>query len=235
MKKFFGFTLSEMLLALVVLGVVFALTMSVTKNASNTTRMALKKANTTLSDVVQNLIDDSIYYQVGSTFADLNISKLPNGEPVSGESKFRRLFLNMVNLHSRFENGEILLCPVIVSNTLVQSDNECFMSADGIVWGIPNSDFKKKNTVQIQYRGYETDYLPITVYVNCKIDDGDANGVFRCQGSDDYDTYFDNNAAVFAVRRDGDIRPFSKYDCENSKYKELLQCKLSSIISDTSF
>ena len=62
MKKNKGFTLQEVLLALVVLAVVFSLTVSTNKNVSKTTNMAIKKANKTLTDVVQNLLDDLNYY-----------------------------------------------------------------------------------------------------------------------------------------------------------------------------
>ncbi len=230
-----GYTLMETLIVLVVLGTVFALTVSVTKNMRNNTNMAIKKASQTMNEVVENLLSDMNYYSGDEGFGDIREVKLSNGRPVRGDEKFRELFKNMLRLNMRMREGEILLCPILGANNQVLKDAECFMSEDGIVWGIPDTDFREKNIVKMMRRGYETTYVPVTVYPNCQLEnEADDNGIVHCKKSESA-TYFDTNAIVFAVRKDGDIRSYSKFDCENSSYRESLQCKTAEIISNTSF
>ena len=235
MKKNKGFTLQEVLLALVVLAVVFSLTVSTNKNVSKTTNMAIKKANKTLTDVVQNLLDDLNYYNEEKGFADLTEIRLPNGKPVGDESKFRELFGQTVVLNGRLKSGEILLCPVLQSQGRVV-EQLCYKTEDGIVWGIPDTDFRTRNIVKMIRKNYETSYAPITVYVDCAFDNSrDDNGIIRCKKSDDPKKYFDDYAVVFGVRQDGDIRPYSEFNCGDPTEEKRLQCRLAKIISDTSF
>ena len=51
---------------------------------------------------------------------------------------------------------------------------------------------------------------------------------------DIYLVVFDKNAVVFAIRQDGDIKPYSRFDCTQEENKEILQCRLGKIISDKS-
>jgi len=230
-----GYTLMETLLAIMVLGTVFALTVSVTKNMRNNTNMAIKKASQTMNEVVENLLSDMNFYSGADGFGDLRDVKLSNGFPVGGDEKFRKLFRNSLRLNMRMQEGEILLCPILVSSSIVQNDAECFMSEDGLVWGIPDTNFKDKNIVKMMRRDYETAYVPVTVYPNCQLEgQADSNGIVRCENSNSA-TYFDDNAIVFAVRKDGDIRPYSKLDCKDPSYKQSLQCRAAEIISNTSF
>ena len=235
MKYKKGFTLVEALIALVVVSTIFALTISVNRSVVNNSNMAIKKASQTLNDVVQSLLDDMNYYSGDDAFGDLREIRLADGQPVSGERKFQDLFKNMIKLNERHKEGEILLCPILISQSEIQNDGACFMSEDGIVWGIPETDFRTKNIVKLSRRGYETAYVPITIYPNCKFGEADTNGVSRCTKDINHETYFDDEAVVFAIRRDGDIRVYSRYDCTNNEHKGRLQCRTAEIISDESF
>lgn len=238
MKKKLGLTLAESLIALSVLGVVCALTMTVNRNFSSETKvnLSIKKASQTLTDVVQDMLDDANFYGATNNFSDMNEVRLNNGQRVSGEEKFRELFKSKIILHQGVSGSNILLCPILVSDSTVSSDEICYMTQDGIVWGIPDSDFKTRNVVSVERRGYTTPYLPITVYANCEIERsaGDSS-ILSCKSSDDGNAYFDGYAVVFAVRQDGDIRPYSRLDCDNSQNSEKLQCRLAEIISNKSF
>ena len=237
MKKL-GLTLVESLLALSVLGVVCALSINVNRNFSSTStmNMSIKKSSQTLTDIVQEMLDDANLYGATHNFSDMSVSRLDNGKRVSGVEKFRELFKSRVSLHQKISGDSVLLCPVLLSDSTVSADELCYMTKDGIVWGIPDSDFRTENVVSVQRRGYTSSYVPITVYVNCEIEQnaGDSS-LFTCKGSQNADAYFDTYAVVFAVRQDGDIRPYSRVDCDNEENREILQCRLPAIISNKSF
>lgn len=239
MKKKLALTLVESLIALSVLGVICALSMTVNRNFSSETKvnMSIKKASQTLTDVVQDMLDDANFYGATNNFSDITEVRLNNGQRVSGEEKFRELFKSKIILHQGVSSGSnVLLCPILVSDSIVSSDKICYMTQDGIVWGIPDSDFKTQNVVSIKRRGYATPYVPITVYTNCEIEHKEEDSsVLACKGTVDGSDYFDKSAVVFAVRQDGDIRPYSRLDCGNSQNRETLQCRLAEIISNKSF
>ena len=238
MKKKLGLTLAESLIALSVLGVICALTMTVNRNFSSETKIniSIKKASQTLTDIVQDMLDDANFYGATNNFSDITEVRLNNGQRVSGETKFRELFKSKIILHQSVSGNNVLLCPILISDSTVSSDEICYMTQVGIVWGIPDSNFKTGNVVSVERRGYTTPYVPITVYANCELENssGDAS-IFSCNGSDDGNAYFDAYAVVFALRQDGDIRPYSRLDCENPQNSEKLQCRLAEIISNKSF
>lgn len=234
MKKNKGFTLSEVVIALGIMATIIALSITVRNTFIGSTNLSIKKASMVLNEVIQNLLNDANYYAQDSSFVDLKEVRLADNTPVRGEIKFKELFKSMIKLHGAFTGDRVLLCPILVSEYDVEDESVCYMTEDGIVWGIPNTDFRENNVVKILSRGYETPYLPISVYVNCKLGDFTQDGVVHCEGSEDGEVYFDKNAVVFAIRQDGDIKPYSRFDCTQEENKEILQCRLGKIISDKS-
>ena len=236
MKKFKGFTLSEIIISLIVIATIVALSLSVKNVSINNVNLTLKKASQTLNEIVQNLLDDANYYDDESSFVDLNEVRLDDNTPVGGKRKFRTLFYNMLKQHVVFSGDMVLLCPVLVSEDDIDEDALCLMSEDGIIWGIPDTDFRELNVVKILNKGYENAYLPITVYPKCNLEYFDDEGIARCQGSSkDGIAYFEDNAVVFALRQDGDIKPYSKFDCSLEENSQRLQCRLGKIISDKAY
>lgn len=235
MRKFKGFTLSELLIALGIMAVLVTLTISVNRgNSDINVNLSLKKASQTINEIVQNLLNDADYYDENSSFADLNeVRLISDNRPVSDESKFRELFVSMLKQSGVLPANGVLTCPVLLSEYNINENGLCFMSEDEIVWGIPDTDFRSINVVKILRKGFETPYVPVTVYPKCKLVNV-GNNNFSCKYNNAKE-FFNSEAVVFAIRQDGDIRPYSHFNCEDESHKGRLQCRLSEIISSVSF
>ena len=233
MKRNKAFTLGEMLIAFGLVGVLTGLTTSVMKGISVTQdTMAMKKANQTIHEVVNNIISDGSSYMGDNDFSDLStvVLKIDNKDvTISGKEKFAKIFYSKLKLlQSPFRTRDIApRCMVALSDKSVQTDN-CYESVDGILWGVPLTDFKKYNVFEIKRNGFVTAYVPVTVYVNYRRIKNKGN----FSNSDDA---FKRNAIIFAVRQDGDIRVVNTVDCDDSKNKNFYQCKVRDIVSDVKF
>ena len=102
MKKI-ALSLAEAIIAVGVLGVVFAIALSVNRNFSSTlnTNIAIKKASQTLTDVVQEMLDDESYYGKTGNFSDMTEAQLSNGQVIRDDNitnKFKLLFKEKINL-----------------------------------------------------------------------------------------------------------------------------------------
>ena len=104
MKKS-GFTLSEMLIALVIIGVVSAITAPVLRGLMpNQNKIMIKRAYNITTNVVKNMIDNTELYSPFSGDStemvykgfDNTESVTYNGKTYSGASKFGDLFLNSI-------------------------------------------------------------------------------------------------------------------------------------------
>ena len=98
MKK--GFTLSEIMIALVVIGVITSILLPVAfNNVPNENVMKFKKGNATLAKVINELVTSGEYYTPG----DLGVKAdgaLINNKNTNDKQYFCRTFGNLVNLKS---------------------------------------------------------------------------------------------------------------------------------------
>lgn len=140
MKRLRGFTLSELMIAITVLGVLCAITLPMMMNNNpNQNKMMMKKAYYTITDVVSDLINDPLLYpEVGSDGTeyvgfDNKESVTVSGTTYSGATKFAELFAQKLNL----DGSVVDSCPVgdIADGTLSR-DCRSFKTQDGMEWEI---------------------------------------------------------------------------------------------------
>ncbi len=178
MIKFKGFTLTELMVALAVIGIIVAVvTPAIMRTRPNKNKMMIKKAYYTTENIVSNLINDTSLY---ADMRDVCISGNEdvangiycaygfdwdeevtyNGVKFSGNNKFQRLFAEQLNVSKEIE-----------------SNSEKFMTTDGIVWDF--SDIQENGwaagtapsenvrTLSIDVNGVEEDEGPNCYQADC--------------------------------------------------------------------
>lgn len=203
MKKLRGFTLTELMIALSVIGVLVAVvTPAVMKTRPNKNKMMIKKTFYTTEQIVSSLINDERLYpdmrdDCGRTAAegetlncawgfDYTGAVTYEGVSYSGASKFENLFTNMLNVKS--QNGHV------------------YTTSDGVNWDMTGAstawpanqstvgtfagDGTNIKTILIDVNGAESPNCRQTE-TNCSEDDFDryqvqilANGKLRIDPAD---------------------------------------------------
>lgn len=139
MIKFKGFTLTELMVALAVIGIIVAVvTPAIMRTRPNKNKMMIKKAYYTTENIVSSLINDtSLYADMRDVCISLNEDPANgiycaygfewdepvtyNGVEFSGNTKFQRLFAEKLNVSQEIE-----------------SNSKKFMTTDGIIWDFTN-------------------------------------------------------------------------------------------------
>ena len=136
MKRFKGFTLTELMIALAVIGILVAVvTPTIMRTRPNKNKMMIKKAYYTTENIVNSLINDSALYRDMTEYCrsngpDENVAQgeycaygfewdeevEQDGEKFSGNDKFQQLFASKVNIASS------------------DADLKTFTTTDGIYW-----------------------------------------------------------------------------------------------------
>lgn len=227
-----AFTLQEILLSIVIMAVITVIVMPVIKSIGvNKNKLGIKKANQTLHDVVQNMVNDGTAYSGDNDFSDTSLvimsDEFGNAINADGINKFSLVFyskLRVSKYSSKQDEGlDYEPCEILLANGVTNKQGRCYRTEDNIVWGVPATDFKNFNVLKVNNNGYQVTYVPITVYP-----------AFSPQKMAEEDNYFENNAVFFAVRQDGDIRVVPQVDCNEQQNKEKLQCKAIDYIAETS-
>ncbi len=154
MKRLRGFTLSELMIAITVLGILCATVLpALLKNNPNQNKMMMKKAYYTLSSVVSELINDtSIYPGPGFACPDDGGSGYV-GLDCGGMSKLAYYFSKHVNVEPRiteslddFKSDTNYIEDCGMSNALL-GNLLCHKleTSDGIVWKFRTAGFTKGN------------------------------------------------------------------------------------------
>ena len=116
MRRFKGFTLTELMVALAVIGIIVAVvTPAIVRMRPNKTKMMVKKTFYTTEQIVSTLINDSRMYPDYHLACDLDEGAVDydcawgfdyegsvrhEGEDYSGDDKFAGLFISMLNIKS---------------------------------------------------------------------------------------------------------------------------------------
>ena len=147
MKNLKGFTLAEILITLVIIGILASIMLPALKKASpNREQIMLKKAYYILGRNVNELINDEEFYPDRDTenltgFSNVSIADQTadgrearyHGTEYSGNSKFCGLFAAKMNIRGNVN------CDIEIG--LDAGGN--FQSADGIIWSMPVGDFNR--------------------------------------------------------------------------------------------
>ncbi len=213
-NKKYAFTMAEVLISLAILGFLFAITvinMSGIYADNDTTKF--KKSYSLLEGNISHLVNNAAIYGTSAGFRDTETINVENTGEILGfdpYSKFRdciKYRLNVVkdNIKCNLYGG-------------FASTSGCFQTDEGIVWGIPDTDFVKKQVITIKDSDNDNIVaLPVTVYVDYK-----------------EEQTVKDNAVVFAVTYDGKIyilKNIENVKC-NDKSKET-QCKIDKYVAAT--
>lgn len=227
-----AFTLQEVLLSIVVFAVIATIVTPVVKSIGvNREKLGIKKANQTLHETIQNMLNDGEAYSADNDFSDTSLVVWydGNGNPINAEgiNKFSSVFFSKLKLaqySSKYTQGlDYEPCEILLSDGVSTKDGRCYRTEDDIVWGVPATDFKNYNVIKIDNNGYQVAYVPITVYP-----------VFESKKMEEDENYFEDKAVFFAVKQDGDIRVVTQVDCEAEGNQKKLQCKAIDYIAETS-
>lgn len=209
MKIKYAYNLMEIMLALLILGTIIALTLSnAKKKLPDVDKSRFKKAYTVTEKTVNTLINDENIYPYGEGFRNLEPVQTEFGETFGlpdENTKFRDAF--KYNLDVIEDN---INCP-IPGNT----KNACFKTDDGIVYGIPDTDFITKNlqetTIERASGEQQIRLLPITIYTDWE----------KISENADYE----NDALFIGVRSNGEIRLINVGNVNCSNNSDAIQCK----------
>jgi len=213
MKKHnYAFSLSEILMAVVILGILVAITISNAKKiVPDFDKARFKKANLTIEKVVSTLLNDDVLYPDKKGFLNLVQVETEYGETFgvpSEKTKFRDAFKFTVNVIKDKIN-----CPIWAPN--LATNNACFQTDDGIVYGIPDTDFLNENTTKVKIQRTNDDvevaFVPITIYTN--YDEAKIKN----------QTDMKNKAMFLGVRANGRIKVLNNIKCTEESQEA--QCK----------
>ncbi len=201
MKKFLGFTLSELMIAMLVMGILLAVVMpTMTKKTANKNKMFVKKAYFATSEVIAELINDDTIYATADGicpatgesgyvgFDCLQANVLPNNKYYG---KLAYHFADKLNTYEEVELGD--------TYSGLNSDDACveydldtfcytFTTTDGIHWMFPGAE---------EYAGFPKGNVstPYTILVDVNgLDNGDncyeGSGYSDCdEKTDSFDQF----------------------------------------------
>lgn len=147
MKRFKGFTMTELMVALAVIGIIVAVvTPAIMKTRPNKNKMMVKKTFYTTEQIVSTLINDArlypdmreLCYEDGYTEAedfycawgfDYQNDVNYEGDTYGGSTKFRDLFVSRLNLNS----------------SKTDKTNSVYYTTDGVKWGLDDTVGKWSN------------------------------------------------------------------------------------------
>ena len=157
MKRFRGFTLSELMIAITVLGVLCAAVLpSIVNNNPNQNKMMMKKVYYTTTTIVSDMINNPGLYPIvdknGNSHDGFdNTDQVTfNNEVCQGNSKFIKLFARHLNIE-----GDITTSCDNAMKTGSSSACQVFNTPDGITWSLVNksSTTEPKNEIVVDVNG----------------------------------------------------------------------------------
>ena len=207
-----AYTLAEVLLTMTIWATISVLLMCVYKGSSNyIEKMKVQNVTLEFKRALNSVVTNSSYYPGSDDLGNLKEVKIENIDDADykiykDEYKFRGLLLRELDVK---ELGPFD-CHMMVGDKNI-SLSSCYKGDNGVVWGIPDTDFDKINMVSVQNAtGSVYKYLPVTIYPDIK----------NISKIEDFDRY----ANVYGIRRDGDVTIINNIDCTDSKYKKYNQC-----------
>lgn len=164
-----SYTLVEILISITVLGFLFAVTiLGISKVMTDNSMARFKKGYSNLESSVGYLINNEIIYGTSSGFKNTSAVTLEDVGQTLGETEANK-FRDAVKYHLNIIKDN-LKCQVYYSSGWY-TKSFCFMADDGVVYGIPATNFQRSGvkSYKIEYseQDSETLYLaPVTMHVN---------------------------------------------------------------------
>ena len=220
MKK--AYTFIETITVVIILGILFVITMmNVDKLKINSNVTRFKKGYASIENAVSNLINNKTIYPSLQGFKDIDPVILENVNEIIGKNKinkFREGVKYVLNVTK--DNIDCKICSggSFPYNYSSSDSSTCFLTNDGVLFGIPDTDFDDiGKVVDKDYDGDKVDLVPITMYVDYKPS--------RISEKDPL-----KDAFIIGVKYDGTIQFVRTYgDCEH--HPEHVQCKLDDYIN----
>lgn len=214
-KNKFGFTLSEVLISLTILGVIGAVLIpSVTSMVPDKNKVILKKAYAVLEQDIYTLINDDVNYPYAQTYTMSSVLyhrgfNYVDATTNGSTNKFCYLLSDNLNTVGA------VTCPD--NNTKPSLSNTSFTTSDGILWkivvinaffGMDTVDKTMPDNTSIQFPLNGSYNTNVVIDVNgatgpnCTKDTGYGSftGLVSCTASQTADTF------IFGIRYDGSIQ-----------------------------
>jgi prepilin-type N-terminal cleavage/methylation domain-containing protein len=168
MKK--AFSLAEMMICLVIIGVLTLLFLSGSRTRPNVNMVMLRKGYNVTSNTIYEMLQSASFYESG-VLSDLEAtSQKVDSEYPSGKTKFCKVFASYINT-----DGDV--------DCTSSKTGASFSTLDGITWYLPpkttNGSFSSKEVIKIDVNGEAN--LP-----NCEETDEDCKtpDIFSIKVSD---------------------------------------------------
>ena len=221
MKKHFkkALTFAELTGTFIILAFISSVVIkSYSVNYEEAAKIKFKNAIVSFKIAMENLLTDPMYYQANEDLTDTSVIEVDEAI-YSGNAKFRMLLMKELGIDTQ----GYFSCEILQGDKVAIS-NDCYKQDNGVVWGVPNSDFKTENLRKVENaQGGVSKYLPITIYSNYDIIEKNKKN------------YFERNALIIGVRRDGAITPITTVDCEKEVNKASLQCNSAEFFTSNKF
>ena len=145
MRKFKGFTLTELMVAVAVLGVISAIVLPMLlRNNPNQSKMMMKKAYYTTSSIISEMINDSKMYPLKYDSSGKEYDGFDNVDDITiksktygGGSKFGKLFASFLNVDGDiWQSTSISGAPAPCATETVGANRSLtqFKTQDGMLW-----------------------------------------------------------------------------------------------------
>ena len=208
-EKKLAFTLAEMMFAMIVIAVLIGATASrVLKQSPDVEKTRIKKAYITIEKTISSMVDNDVIYSGDLMMKNLEGVTTSVGDQFGtndANTKFRDVFMYYQNIVE-----EDIPCFIKEGDQDVEV-NHCFRTSDGVVYGVPDTDFENVGVQLIlddTRRNRSHKYVPITVYPNF---DSKKN--------------INDDVMIVGVRYDGRIKMITQ-DCTD----ETISCNVLDIL-----
>ena len=218
-----AFTFIEIMAVMIIIGVLFLITaLNASKLMTDNNMARFKKGYASVENAVSFLISDKTIYGTKKGFKDIEAAKIILKKNNTNEVIETGEVIGKVSTY-KFRDGFKYLLNVVKDNVECKlyhgtSSSGCFMTDDGVVFGIPNTDFNEMGTIPIKDTdGDRVMVVPITMYVNYDGLDKDPK----------------KDAFIMGISYDGAIYFIRTFENCTRKSKEV-QCKLDTYVNSNS-